>query len=364
MQNNITQTLKKLQFGEVLMHKNMAVLPIVGLPKSEPQYITLKKGLSDKLISITEVSESGSVPNLKVNNDAAFPLFLIDGEELVGAKQNRIVNSSLLLEAKSSTVIPVSCTESGRWSYNSRAFHDSGVVMSSRARHAKSVRLSKNLSTRQEYTADQSEVWKDIETYHGKFATNSSTRAMKDAFEKNKNNLSVFQNAFPVQAGQNGLAVFINGELLGVDWVSLPEAYADLHEKLIQSYAIEAIDNEDYTYENFDFEDATIVFLNDFVSSSKEEVFKPVGLGQDYRYEVAGGLASALIEADTVVHFSGINGKDKSLDKAGASSRSQRLNRKRKLNPLTSRTSSNTKTVPKVKKEALLDKIKIAFKKK
>ena len=67
-------------------------------------------------------SESGSVPELVVENPLAERVLLYDGEELVGAKQNRILNVSVLVEAKSTLTIPVSCVEQGRWSRTLGAF--------------------------------------------------------------------------------------------------------------------------------------------------------------------------------------------------------------------------------------------------
>jgi hypothetical protein len=40
---------------------------------------------------------------------------LLDGEELIGAKQNRALNLTILAPAKQVIVIPVSCVEAGRW---------------------------------------------------------------------------------------------------------------------------------------------------------------------------------------------------------------------------------------------------------
>jgi hypothetical protein len=43
------------------------------------------------------VSEGGSVPNLRVINKTPHHVLLFDGEELKGAKQNRILNTTILI---------------------------------------------------------------------------------------------------------------------------------------------------------------------------------------------------------------------------------------------------------------------------
>ena len=63
---------------------------------------------------ITEVDAAGSVPELIAFNPLDTPVLLYDGEELLGAKQNRILNVTVLVAPKSETKIPVSCVEQGR----------------------------------------------------------------------------------------------------------------------------------------------------------------------------------------------------------------------------------------------------------
>ena len=41
----------------------------------------------------------GSVPELRFVNECGAPVLLLDGEELVGAKQNRIINLTILVAA-------------------------------------------------------------------------------------------------------------------------------------------------------------------------------------------------------------------------------------------------------------------------
>ena len=56
----------------------------------------------DESVLVEEVSEGGSVPDLLVDNKGAARVLFLEGEELIGAKQNRMTNRSILL-APSST---------------------------------------------------------------------------------------------------------------------------------------------------------------------------------------------------------------------------------------------------------------------
>ena len=125
-------------------------------------YITLKEAQEDQLIRITEVSESGSVPELYVISTSDLPVLLLDGEEIAGAKQNRILNTSILVPAKGNIIIPVSCTEEGRWSYDSPHFYDSDEMQSFTIRSSKMESVSSNLKRANSYASDQGEVWDGI----------------------------------------------------------------------------------------------------------------------------------------------------------------------------------------------------------
>ena len=78
------------------------------------------------------------MPELRFENLGQKPVLLLDGEELIGAKQNRVVNLTILAPPKQVIVIPVSCVEAGRWHVQTEAFRTAVHVMYSRARSAKS----------------------------------------------------------------------------------------------------------------------------------------------------------------------------------------------------------------------------------
>lgn len=103
--------------------------------------------------------------------------------------------------------------------------------MASRARYSKSYRVSSSLKETKGFVADQGEVWRDVADLHERGSTQSRTHAMKDAYELKQKQIEAYLPAFPLQEGQKGMLVFMNGELAGMDYLSRYAAYADIHEK-------------------------------------------------------------------------------------------------------------------------------------
>ena len=108
---------------------------------SEPAWLTMVEAERSR---ITEVDEAGAVSQLKVVNPTNQPLLLLDGEELVGAKQNRVLNTTVLVAAKSELTIPVSCVEQGRWGYRGRHFAPSDASLFASVRQKKAAWVTRS----------------------------------------------------------------------------------------------------------------------------------------------------------------------------------------------------------------------------
>jgi hypothetical protein len=113
MQQTILAYLTEAGLGHEQSYRNLAMYPLFSVHQTTLDYITLDEAFAKDLIEVAEVSEEGSVPHLKVENKSPEMVLILDGEELVGAKQNRIVNTTILLRGDTSTTIPVSCVERG-----------------------------------------------------------------------------------------------------------------------------------------------------------------------------------------------------------------------------------------------------------
>jgi len=282
-----------------MKYKNMGVIPLFTSIDSI-KYLTLKEALNKKLLIITEVSKGGAVPELKVKNKAEMPVLLLDGEELVGAKQNRILNTTILLKEKSETVIPVSCTEHGRWSYISDKFNVSDVVAAHNIRAKKASSVSANLKESHEYMADQIGVWNEIDRIAHNANIHSETGAMKDIFYAKMEDLDKFLETFKCEPHQKGLLVTINGEVVGFDAISLDSAYKKLHPKLVKSYAMDAILQEKKKSMLPSLEKAK-TFIKEAIAAHGKR-YKSIGYGWDYRFEGENIVGSALIYNRNVIH--------------------------------------------------------------
>ena len=72
----------------------------------EADYLTTDEAITGGWAEITEVSDAGQVSELKVVVKGDRPVLLVDGEELVDAKQNRVLNLTVLVPPPTTTPIP------------------------------------------------------------------------------------------------------------------------------------------------------------------------------------------------------------------------------------------------------------------
>lgn len=301
MENSLRKHLtERIHLGDMAVHKELAVIPLLCSAEGGPDYITLKESFADGSMAVTEVNQGGSVPELKVINSGSRNVLMLDGEELAGAKQNRVLNTTILVAAGASVVIPVSCTEQGRWAYSSHNFSDSGVMMSRSARSVKSFSVSESLDRERSYRSDQGAVWSSIDDLHASQGTSSSTRAMKDSYEARRLDISSYQEAFTCLGNQCGMAVMIKGRVAGIELVSRPDAYRQLHDKLIASYAIDI----PMASEGMGGPDPKkICKILEMIMTAEEKRFTSVGLGEDCRYTAQGLVGSALTVEEWYVHM-------------------------------------------------------------
>lgn len=297
----IQSSLQALHLGQPQIFRNLAAIPLLNPLAQPPGYVTLAKALTNGSARITEVSEGGSVPELLLDNTGDQPVLILDGEELIGAKQNRIANLTILAAAHSKTVLPVSCVEAGRWNYRSVNFDLSERAQFARGRAVKADALSRNMKATGTYGANQSEVWNEIADKQARMSVRSPTSAMADVFDQYRSDVEEYANGFRPVPDQVGVMFAIDGVVEGMDLFDSPETLASMLPKLTRSFAIDALESAGKHEQHIAAEPAAR-FL-DRLAAANFDSYPGVGLGTDVRLSaplVAGG---GLVHDGKLIHL-------------------------------------------------------------
>ncbi|MBI3929526.1 MAG: hypothetical protein HY319_28550 [Armatimonadetes bacterium] len=271
----------------------------VRRPGSEtvvPDYLTLDDALERQLAQITELSQAGSVPELRFVNKGKRPILLLDGEELVGAKQNRVLNVTLLAGAGRKLDIPVSCVERGRWAYKSATFSSGGSVHYSSGRARKVRSVSQSRSSGGGYRSNQAEVWGHIHNTSVSLGSVSLTSAIADVYKDLGPKLEAYDERFSPLPDQVGVIGYVPGKVLGLDLFDAPCTLGKLYSKLVRSYALDALQGQAAGIEAEESAPSAAEFLSQ-LAACETRSSPSVGEGQDIRLQ------------DELVHGAGLHAR-------------------------------------------------------
>ena len=300
--------LDNITFGEKQIFQGICVYPVF-FKDGYDSFITLKSAIENNYIKISEVNQGGSVPELRIINFGDVPVLLLDGEELAGAKQNRVLNTSILVYERSNIIIPVSCTEEGRWNNDSKYFYDSDEIMEWKIRASKTGSVSDSLQFDNQYKSDQGEVWDGIRNFSHTENVHSNTGAMKAVYNKEKSNLNTIIKHFPNQDKQKGFLLINNNTVAGLEIVGSSSAYSQYHDKLLRSYLIGSdIQLKDRGNGNHN------IIIDEFfkeIKSCSVNFYQSVGYGWDLRFKNASMVGSGLVHDKEIVHIVIFNKNDR-----------------------------------------------------
>jgi hypothetical protein len=291
-----TKLSSTIQLGEPVVHRGIVVAPLFPRRQPRADYITLEEAIPLGF-RVTEIDAAGSVPELLADNPLDSSVLLYDGEELVGAKQNRILNLTVLLPGVSDTRIPVSCVEQGRWSARSAAFAAADHAAYPELRRRKAELLSADPLAR---GLAQHGVWAEVDAKAHRLQAAAPTRAQADIFTSRDDELCALRQAFPPVAGQSGAIFALGEDTLTLDYVSQPHAFELLYPKLLDGYLLDAV-------ERLDGEAANRRMLEAFVErieTAPRSRRRSVGLGDDVRLRAERVVGSGLEVDDELVQLS------------------------------------------------------------
>jgi hypothetical protein len=303
----LKEVIPRVRVGRGLSRHNLTIFPVYGENDTQPAgYLPVGIAIREGLGKVTEISEAGSVPKLAIDNLGILPILIIDGEELIGARQNRIANITILAPAKRTIPIPVSCVERGRWGYHNqgssaREFTDSPQVMHHDARAKKSRDVSESLMMGRARMADQMGVWQRVGEIQMKMGFVSPTQAMSDVYEHSRARIDDYLSEVKPEKGQVGAIFAINGQTVGIELFDSSDTFATYLPKIMRSYALEALANQAAKSDLANDADASQ--LLDSILELDAKSFPAEGLGEDLRIESKFITGGALAHDGRVVHL-------------------------------------------------------------
>jgi hypothetical protein len=273
-----------IQLGDPVEHRGVVIAPL--FPRTDPraEYLTLEQAIPLGF-HVTELDAGGSVPELLAKNPLDANVLLYDGEELLGAKQNRILNVTVLVPARTETKIPVSCVEEGRWSARSAHFAPSAHTAYPELRRRKAMQLS---AAPLERGVAQAAVWEEVAAKADRLGVHSPTRAQADIYRE-RPTPDDMRLAFPLVPGQSG-ALLALGDRICLDYVSRPDAFARLYPKLLEGYLLDAAERARGKHADLG------AFLEGTLTAPCSRRAS-AGLGEDVRL-VADGVVGSGLELD------------------------------------------------------------------
>lgn len=283
------------RLGTPSRYRNLVLYPVLLPSRGLPDYHTLDQALALGSLVISEATSGGSVNELKVDNRGAEPVFIMAGEILEGAKQDRVLQDDLWLPARSGPVtVAVYCVEHGRWTYQTQNFEKSRPIVA-----------NAEVRSAARETHDQGAVWSSVEKTQQKAGYSDSTNLGKTYDDPAiKERLAGYRQALEKFARENpearGVVVQVGDRLLAVDLFADRTGFVLKFNKLLPSYALEAA-NEGSNSAQPD-SDKALSFLRK-TAGSDWTVRDTPGLGRLLQASTLEVSASALVLDQVVVHL-------------------------------------------------------------
>lgn len=231
----VREAIDRLVVGEPIHHGLLTLFPLRKPGGSCADYILLSEALRSGAAVLEEVSREGRVDELLLRNKGEKPILLPEGEILEGAKQNRIINISLMAAAKTSTPIPVSCVERGRWSYRSWRF-EPRYFAHPRLRRLKTRTVWEAESHGEPGRSDQGAVWQEVSSHLRASRVCSKTDSISDAYRSVERTAREYREKTVLPDDSVGIMVCEEEYLVGLDIFDSAEIFRKCWERIADSY--------------------------------------------------------------------------------------------------------------------------------
>ncbi|KKL99442.1 hypothetical protein LCGC14_1814370 [marine sediment metagenome] len=272
-----------LKLGTPQVNENMVIIPIIVQEDKFVEFISIKEA---EELNLVEIIETETVSELEVINKSNKQVLIPFGMTVQGGKQDRTIWEPILLPSggKKSVLkrnpgnpshkykIPAKCVEQSRWDYTGK-----------RGFKSTNQRIHPNVAFEAISASGQGNVWSEIQSHRSEMKYAMGVAPTQSYLEMTKNSTkqteAIVKN-FENLINQCGVAVFINGEFIGIEFYANPDAWKIMSNDIFQAFAIEALRFKDkpYNKEKIEFNDNFLNLMHtlELVFSEREGI----GLGR------------------------------------------------------------------------------------
>lgn len=205
---------------------NLSLVQVKAEPETTFRFSPAGPQIKSGGLLISESTDSGIVGKLTALNNTDSYLLLTDADVLAGAKQNRVLNKSVLLAPLSKTIIDVSCIERGRWQYAGKNFTSPANVANPDLRKVKAETIARKKIRHQDIIGDtQSKVWSHVSRKMSEMSYANETESYSSLLSFHMDRIAADFPECEAEKECNGMAVLIDRQVICADIFGTAEVY-------------------------------------------------------------------------------------------------------------------------------------------
>ena len=243
-----------LRLGPPRQHGPLTLWPLLcarsarpPLARRAPPCLLLAEALYAGQAEVSELRPRPIVDRLRVVNRARWPLLILFGEMLRGARQDRVATASFLVPARREAEIGVACVEAGRWGSGRAgpgaeperlARSESLLAQALRCRLEQGLRVARLACGG--FAADQTDLWQAVAARLAREGVMAPTGTAAALRTRHAAWLAGARRAFPPQADQRGFVAAIGSAVAGLEVLGGVQELAAALPALVEAYALDA----------------------------------------------------------------------------------------------------------------------------
>ena len=278
---------------------NITTFFLSSIEKNNNKYLSFSEAIAKNQVQISEVNKEGLLTKLSVSNKSSDNIIILNGELIIGTqiRQDRIVDSTVLIPGYATVLINTFCGEQYRWSprlSNKISTSESLYFSSGRANNAADI----NNKLRK-----QCRIWSEISEKISDFNVKSFTNSVDQIYKKKKVNVEEIVNFFKIPTEAVGVALGINHQLVNIDIFSNNYMLQTYLPKIIRSIALDSF--KKISKKSYLKKKDVHRFLRQIHQANKQKRQVVEGaLGEELQFNSESVAGSILYHKEQTVHFS------------------------------------------------------------